>query len=805
MDVQRPRWRIWSRSPAAVLATLAFSLVLIMMLFISSGTSAEQEDAVLIWNQKSYDLEVIDVRDPVTFNLAVKVTSDKEMVSALYQVEGPIGWTNIFFSGETEWYFGFWPEFWYIPDKVYQLNITITPPVGALNATHWFTVRVHLEENISASDSTDIGIVVKQYADFELVLENQPPSSEFRARPQECITIRIALFNTGNGYDRFIIRSSLSRENSRLLIEFINGVDKDGNTPILPPDPFKKRPYYIEVKVTIAPEELAGMTTQVTINATSMFNRSLKRPPVFFSITSLQYFDFQVYTNDPDFWPILPGYEVEFQLKINNSGNGWDTFTIRPIWDSELNPGFIASANPRTIDIGAGMKGTVLFIVKVPETVAIGTYFFTAEIKSSSPELAPVTKFFAVDVGQYYRINMYSLDPTVVQTIPGGNLEFEVTVHNTGNGLDSIVIKDIIGAPPGWLTYTEPPEVILLQDQEATVKIIVIVPSHFEEAPIGLYNLTLPATSSRSDARAEFYLEIEITQFTRIEWLYQDVRPDRAFNPYERNHITITEQIKNYGNGRDTVTLEWYSPDPRIALSFNHPTIQLDSYETRHIMVNITVMTDIPPGDYVVHVNATSDTPGSIPRMLSIDIRIDNMDALVPPIPTFIDPTGYIPWPLEVPKGENLSSKLKVENNGTRPLQGVRVKVFDIYWVDDKEVRWNFFNFTTPTIDVGDRFIVGERPFTPGNPPLYWWANRTGNHTLEFWVYYPHQSNTENDVSRLNVMVVDYPDTKGEEGGFRLPPIRWVIIGILFAVLASTTAVGLHEWIKELKKPLRPW
>jgi uncharacterized membrane protein len=379
-----------------------------------------------------------------------------------------------------------------------------------------------------------------------------------------------------------------------------------------------------------------------------------------------------------------------------------------------------------------------------------------------------------------------------------------VTVHNTGNGLDSIVIKNIIGAPSGWLTYTQPPEVTLLQDQEAMVKIIVIVPSTFEEAPIGMYNLTVPAESSRSDAHAEFYLEIEIIQFYRIEWTDYGMRPLRSFNPYEKSSIYVTRQLMNFGNGRTMVSLGWNTTDHRIELSFEIPLIEMDIDETRSIRVDIKVSTNLPPGRYTVHINATSHEFGAVTRTSAIEFDVENYDALVPPIPVYFDEREFVRYPLKREFGENITFKLKVENNGTRPLSGVKVKVFDIYWVEGEEVRWNFFNFTTPSIAVGDRFLVGERPFTVTNPPLYWWSNRTGNHTLEFRVYYPYQSNTDNDVARLNVTVQKIPNGDVDDGGYRLPSIRWVIIGILFLMIISATALGLREWFKELRKPLRP-
>ena len=40
------------------------------------------------------------------------------------------------------------------------------------------------------------------------------------------------------------------------------------------------------------------------------------------------------------------------------------------------------------------------------------------------------------------------------------------------------------------------------------------------------------------------------------------------------------------------------------------------------------------------------------------------------------------------------------------------------------------------------------------------------------------------------------------------PPGRldnWDVIWVLFGILIVSTIVGIHEWIKEMEKPLRPW
>jgi len=748
--------------------------------------------------------KMLEGQNPVIFNYTIRNTGDNPSMEVYIQLEEvPYLW-NVFFSAdprsgtEIGTYHPTQPfDFLLVKAEKCNFTMTITSAPNQINKTYEFKLNVWPRKNTANNDSHTVGVTISQIAGFEIKVWNPPPHGEYVAIPPSTVTIRFALYNTGNGVDRFLVRGESSRSDAGWTLTFESGIDDYGFTANLTPDPHKRNPIYIDVKVPIPAGERALVTAHVTVNATSMFNVTKQMPPAFAQITSLQYYNFQVYVNGPDKKDGVPGEEVEFQVKINNLGNGWDAFSVKPIWDVDLNPGFIASANPSTIDIDFNDNGTVQYIVKVPTNAPKKTYFFTVEIESSSTELSPVTKSFAVEVGQYFAIEM-DAPVNKASTIPGGNLEFEVTVRNAGNGLDSIVIKDILGAPGSWLTYTQPPEVTLLQDQEAIIKIIVIIPSKFEEAPIGSYNLTVPAMSSRSDAKAEFRIDIDITQFYRIEWLYQgdeitnperpvappgSIRPRRSFNPYERNYIDITLEVKNFGNGGDNITMTGYSPDPRITVLITPQFTLLIRDQIKYAKVRIEVPEDLLPGVYSLFANVSSQDGTFTQRVVPLDFEIENYDARVPEIPTFIDPDvgDVVRSEINVNPKTNLSFKLKIENNGTRPLAYVTVRVFDNYYQKNELITWNFFNYTSPPIAVGDRFIVGERPYSQTNPPLYWWSNRSGEHNLVFKIFYEDQAEVTNDISDLKVIVeksVDY-NPSFTENAYLMGTIIAVVIAVV--------------------------
>ncbi len=780
-----------------IIAIIALALTAAILL-ASDGVNADEESLRLTPRSHPMAREAPG-RNPVQFNFTVIVETPRPYVICVPEImENPGDWTNIVIAAYDDWG-DLTDDFRCKNGESVAVSITITPPFNQLNDTYYFVLRVYIKDNPSVFDEEGFSVIVTQRAGCELAMSNAPPSGEFTAYPSDEVTIRFAIYNTGNGQDRFLVLGDISRADEGWTLDIVTGVDAYGLTPVMPPDMAKERPHHIEVRVTMPDDTRAGVTAQVMLNVTSMFNVSMAVPPLFASVTSLQHYRFEVLLDGPAIQEGMPGTEVEFQLKIINLGNGWDTFTIKPVWDTDLNPGFIASANPRNLDVDALASGTVRYIVKVPESAPMKPFLFFADVRSTGPELVPVTKSFSVEVARYYSIEVSSDGPARMQTTPGVILEFEVVVHNAGNGLDSIAIRVFKGGLEDWRISCQPTEVDLLQGQIASVKVIVLVPSQLEKAPVGSHSLSVVASSSRSDARAELELTVEITRFYRIEWLLSN-DPDRRFNPYEKDTVTYHRELKNYGNAVDHVRLDWASSSPFVGLSIPQDLVQVAPGETRAVQFTLLVDPAIPRGSHTFHLNATSRVSNATPRTMAIVFKVEHEDVLVPAIPIYYDLGDVVRTTLELDHFQNLSLKLRVENNGTLPLRGVVVKAFDIYMDGDEEVRWNFFNFTTPPIAVGDRFIVGERPFGERNPPLYWWANVSGEHTLEFRVYYPYQSNTDNDVSRLNVSVGKAPGGPGARDDWPVPSVEWSVLTIVVIVIIATTGFGVHEWLKQARE-----
>ncbi len=803
----------------ALLVLLAALAATCLAIALSSTASAAEYDIKLTFKDDEY-VRMARGLNPISFNYSVQHTGTllSEEVMIVIHNE-PLYWQHFLSASTKAGVRTSTNELELMLQRGERANVTltVTPPQNQLNQTFWMTTNCYPKKAAERNQSHDYGVIIPQFASFEISIFNEPPEGYFAAIPPSQITVRFALFNTGNGRDRFLIQYESSRSDAGWTIRREGtGIDEFGWTPNMTPDPGKKHPYLIDFKVNIPAEEKADVTCQIIVNATSEYNQTKQMPPAFTSLKSLQFFDFQVYINGPDKKEGSPGDQVEFQLRIWNKGNGLDTFDIKPIWDDELNKDFIASANPRQAPVGSNETSLVAYIVKVPDAAPKKVYFFTAEVSSSSPDLSIVTKSFELEVGQFYKVALRS-PQSQMQTYPSGILDFEVFVKNAGNGLDSMTVK-LENVPSKWLMYVQPPEVSLLQNEEARVSIRIIVPSTFEEAPIGSYNITVLAESARSDALSRFDLRIDIIQFYRIEWMYLDlpitdddspiaqpniIKPRRSVNPYEKNYIDIPLEVKNFGNGDDNIDIWGWAVNPQVGVTVSPTTTLLKRDELKLVKVRIEVPQTLPPGIYSLFVNASSQDKVRPVKIVPLDFEVFNLDARVPPIPTYVsaDGTDTVQSEIKVNEGANMSFKLRVENSGTRFINGVLVKIYDVYFdaKTKQTVRWNFFNFTTSPIAVGDKYVVGERPYTATNPPVFWFANVSGPHTIEFQITYDFQSLNTNDVSSVNVTVAEKPEPPPFITG---AAAYGLIIAIVVAVIIAVAYVFVLRAKPEVDKDL---
>jgi len=149
-----------------------------------------------------------------------------------------------------------------------------------------------------------------------------------------------------------------------------------------------------------------------------------------------------------------PGIEVDLPFQIHNTGNGDDTFritskTISADWEYMIVGGDI------TGKVHAGMTTTKIVRVTVPynaEATAPGKpgVRLSLQINSTFDKSKSDARSCYIKVLQQWTLR-FNTDPVNVTTLPGGRVEFNLTVRNDGNGQDNITLA-ISGIPSGWVT-----------------------------------------------------------------------------------------------------------------------------------------------------------------------------------------------------------------------------------------------------------------------------------------------------------------------------------------------------------------
>ena len=635
---------------AVLLITLAACITFVVVT-VAEGADAATYGANLTY-EESENVKIALGANPVLFNFTINHTGDNFTQETVIDLKDkPSTWQH-FLTATT-------PSGTTISTDTldvlfYRGEVAITPPPGERSGWYWMEVNVYPRKDPSQNESYRICVVIPGKSGFMLFVWNPPPDEVYRAIPPSTVTIRFALYNTGNGVDRFHIQGESSRIGEGWTFSFVEGIDEHGYTPNLTADPGKVNPHFIDAKVFIPAKTHANEEATIVANATSLFNVSKQMPSAFAIVQALQYYNFQVFIAGVDEREAAYRGTVTFEAMIRNLGNGPDEFTMRSVFDEELNPGFIARIEPSSITIEPYGSGTFTYLVTVPEDVPKKTFFFTVEIRSSSPELVPVTKSFSVAIGQIFSL-IVSCDKDSQTTVRGGKLDYDLVVTNTGNGLDNVII-DVEGVPTGWLMYIQPPELVLLPGKNQSVSIRVIVPTTFEEAPEMEYTMTVVASSSRSVTEISLEIHIGVEQFNRIELTLRGepltdpartVAPEGAYAPrpvidlVNGSTAVIGVGVKNMGNGPDPTIMGIFAEDDRITFDHMSLTIGLERGQESDIYWIASVPDSMPGGLYRIWVHANSKDPLQVTRSVPIDLEVvplfDEGDFS---LLTYFDPAG---------------------------------------------------------------------------------------------------------------------------------------------------------------------
>jgi len=376
-------------------------------------------------------------------------------------------------------------------------------------------------------------------------------------------------------------------------------------------------------------------------------------------------------------------------------------------------------------------------------------------------------------IGQIYELEVRT-DLGYLTTEPGDLVQYTIRTKNLGNGEDTVVF-DLEGVPLSWLWYINPPSLAISSDERETVNVTIVVPSRFEEAPIGSYHFYFTATSENGNVSAPLEIVLEVLQVYRVEWMLLDeaitnpdrpivpndtLRPMRSFNPYETETIEVTLMIQNFGNGNDNVSMSAESLTSGVDVGVTPESMFLLRSRSQFIRVSISVSPETAPGTYRIFVNAASEDPEVAVRVVPVEFQVENFDASIPAVPTYVDPVdGLVIIPtIEIAPGTEMLFEIIVNNLGSRAIPAVYIRGFDDFIEDGVPTRWNFYNLSTPPIEAGDSYRIWAGPDGESEERIAWLSHSSGDHVLEFLLFYDFQSDETNDRCSVNITLNQRPE-----------------------------------------------
>ncbi len=617
-------------------AVLALSLVG-ALLVLAAPADAAQYGVKLGFETPGNEMTYVPPT-PVTFNLTIEHSGTELVETVIVEIlNEPTGWSHNLMadtnggiaSGTTD------VEFDLDVGEVARLVVTIAPKEGMDNGTYWLTVWARAKADASADDSLDLGVTITADVDFEIVLWDPPPGTVVKAAPPSTVTVKFAVYNKGNSQDRFRIRVAASMCELGWVPVIVSGVDGLGWTPYLDPDQGKANPHIVTVTLEMPADTLAGTQCTLQANATSESDPSLVRAPAGVTVRATQFHEFQVNIVGPDERTGYVGMTVDFQMRILNRGNGPDTFRIFATWDQEVLPGWFARPMPAEIIIEPFSNDTITYTVQLPMNATMGRAVFHAQIWSSNVDLTSVSKTFYVNVGPHYDMVVWS-EETEVRADPGGTVQFDVSVRNTGNVLDSYNVS-WVDFDRSWVSYIQPDQVSARPGETAPINVTLRLPQDLGERPLPTYTFDLRVESVLGDVERLLALSVEMRPFGRVEWMWggeavtspaepvapaATLRPKPVIDVYNGTTRALSIFLRNAGVIEDNVTFWGRSEDPRVTITVLPEWRVVHVGETVEVFVQISVPDNMFPGEHRVWVNASSSDDRQAGRAVPLEFDV---------------------------------------------------------------------------------------------------------------------------------------------------------------------------------------
>ncbi len=295
---------------------------------------------------------------------------------------------------------------------------------------------------------------------------------------------------------------------------------------------------------------------------------------------------------------------VEFVVKIANTGEGNDTFTIAldgaaASW---------ASLSDTSTEVPEGGEVEVVVSVLVPDDADEATYGITLTatsedgVTADSADMSVNVKVDGVQVEAGTDLEETWRDTTV-------SLTFDVT--NTGQGADTYTFT-VTGDAAGWAILSD--DTLEIAEGETETVLVEVTPP--DDADSGFYEFTFMAESANgvTNDSAATQVHVWVTGVAMTP-------DDDSLTGYRGEQIQFTVEVENTGQERDTFSFTRADIAWAESVLLSQTNMAIDPDDTGDLIVTVILGATIDEGTYRFLVTATSED-GVTNETIELEVKV---------------------------------------------------------------------------------------------------------------------------------------------------------------------------------------
>jgi uncharacterized membrane protein len=449
------------------------------------------------------------------------------------------------------------------------------------------TLREELEDNNEIENS----ILIDHFG-----LEASTDEETRSVLPGKPVQFALHIHNTGTITDTFDIQSTSAPVDwvAELNMESIT-IDSN-------------RTESVSLTVTPADYALENESTNIIVTVVSQGNGTYLGE-IFTKTIVDQYFEFHME------YPTLskafkPGVTGQYNITINNTGNGQDIFNLGTsggkygwVWDIASNHMAIGARETKNITLNVTPPADGL----ADETCDIKIHIVNAIMDSR--DLTTVTI-----IDKVFEFKMAINIPGPAADV-GSRIRYPLTVHNLGNIEDTYKLSSRV--PHNWTSNFSKSSTTIAPTENTRVYLEVKLPKF--EFP-DEYTINLSMESQTTGKILNYSIVLEVNQFFSID----AVASTLVGKVYQGQAAKYQLKVTNFGTGIDTVKIDYISmpPDWRLGLDASVLSLDLNGNNSTEISIRTDVLSE--DGIYETQLIVTSAGNDSIAIPISLITTIDH-------------------------------------------------------------------------------------------------------------------------------------------------------------------------------------